>query len=180
MTWLADPGLDLAAALTLAVILVGAAVSKLAVLDEFAGVIANYRVLPDWPVLQVGVARMIPVLEIAGGVGLLVPATRLPAAALVLGLLIVFSVALAINLLRGRTWIDCGCFRHRARQPITWTLVARNGVLIALDGLVIAWGHARATTPLDLVTAAGAALALAMLYAATPMLSRALLEVHDD
>jgi hypothetical protein len=43
-----------------------------------------------------------------------------------------FAAAMAINLARGRTHIDCGCFDATQRQPLRWLLVARNIVLAVL------------------------------------------------
>ena len=39
---------------------------------------------------------------------------------------------MAINLLRGRTHIDCGCFDSTLKQPLRWILVLRNAVLVLL------------------------------------------------
>ena len=38
----------------------------------------------------------------------------------------VYGGAVAANLLRGRSWIDCGC---GAGESVSWPMVARNGVL---------------------------------------------------
>ena len=51
------------------------------------------------------------------------------AAAILLGL---FSVAIGINLARGRSHIDCGCFQSALRQQLSISLLVRNGFLIAL------------------------------------------------
>jgi hypothetical protein len=47
-------------------------------------------------------------------------------------LLALFAVAMGINLLRGRTHIDCGCFDSTLKQPLRWSLVLRNAVLVLL------------------------------------------------
>jgi len=36
----------------------------------------------------------------------------------------------AINVQRGRTNIDCGCGGVEGKQRLSWSLVARNGVLV--------------------------------------------------
>src|SRR6202035_1483448 len=51
------------------------------------------------------------------------------AAAVLLG---AFAVAMGINLLRGRRQIDCGCFQGALKQPLRWTLVGRNALLVLL------------------------------------------------
>lgn len=169
MSWLwSDPAIQLAALLALAVVFIGGAVGKFAALAEFAGVVANYRILPEPLVLPF--ARGIPALELAGGLALLVPGLRFAGAGGLSALLVVFTLAIVINLVRGRTHIDCGCFNLAARQTISWWLVARNvgvGVLLAV-ALVPA--GARLLGPLDIVSGVAAAVVMAVLYVATPML----------
>ena len=43
-------------------------------------------------------------------------------------LMLVYAMAMAINLLRGRAWIDCGC---GGGESLSWLLVARNGIFAA-------------------------------------------------
>ena len=47
-------------------------------------------------------------------------------------LLILFAVAMAINIRRGRRHIDCGCFQSALKQTLSWILVARNAALALL------------------------------------------------
>jgi len=47
-------------------------------------------------------------------------------------LLLLFATAIAINLKRGRDYIDCGCGQTFLKQTLRWTLVWRNGGLAAL------------------------------------------------
>jgi hypothetical protein len=54
------------------------------------------------------------------------------AASLAALLFSLFAIAMAVNLARGRTYIDCGCFQSALRQSIDWRLVARNGGLAAM------------------------------------------------
>ena len=62
-------------------------------------------------------------------------------------LLLIFAAALAVNVLRGRTWIDCGCFRNGLKQTVSWLLVARNiglaAAAVAVVGLLPASGLPR-------------------------------------
>ncbi|MEF9603853.1 methylamine utilization protein MauE, partial [Paracoccus sp. PXZ] len=71
--------------------------------------------------------------------GLVMTPLAAPAAITAAGLLLVFAAALAINVLRGRTQIDCGCFRNGLKQPVSWLLVLRNLVLTGL-ALAVAAG----------------------------------------
>lgn len=174
MGWSIDPVFEWTAALALAGVFGWSAVGKLTAFRAFHGVVANYRILPAWPWLVVVAAGAIPVLELAAGVGLLVPPARHAAAWLVLGLLAAFTLALIVNLARGRTHIDCGCFRAGAGSSISWALVARNGLMGCATVLVLGGHGVRALHPVDYLTVAGGAIALALLGGATPMLSQRL------
>ncbi len=98
------------------------------------GVVANYRILPGWAVAPV--AAWLPAVEV--GLALALFASVLTggavrgAAGAAAALLVVFGAAMAINIVRGRRMIDCGCGRSQLRQPLGWGLVLRNGVLAAL------------------------------------------------
>lgn len=120
----------------LAALFATAALSKLTSLEEFYGVVRNFRLLPDG--LSRATAMVLPVVELAVAAGLLVTPLAVPAAMAAAALLLVFSVALAINVLRGRSYIDCGCFRNGMKQTVSWSLVARNIVLTALALAVVA------------------------------------------
>jgi hypothetical protein len=105
-----------------------AAVAKMRSWGTFEGVVANYRLLPN--ALARGVAWVLPPAEFLLAIALLcgAPGSELAASAL----LSVFGIAMAINLLRGRTHIDCGCFDATLKQPLRWSLVVRNAVLVLL------------------------------------------------
>ncbi|MFO1048440.1 MAG: MauE/DoxX family redox-associated membrane protein [Geminicoccaceae bacterium] len=160
-----DPTLALAAALVLAAVFGAAGPPKLAARDAFAGVLANYRLLPDR--LVAPVALLLPCLEIAVAAGLLIPATR-PLAALGAGLLLLlFAAAMAVNLLRGRSDIDCGCAIGRLRERIGWPLVARNLVLATVALLLVVGTPAsRALGWLDGVSVIATVAAALLLHAA--------------
>ena len=111
-------------------------------------------------------ARALPVVELAGALGLLLPATRPPAAALLILLLLVFAAAMAINLVRGRSEIDCGCFIGVQKQRIGWTLVVRNLALAAFGLTLLGAGTGRPLAALDWFTVLAAAASLLVLYEA--------------
>ena len=94
------------------------------------GVIANYRLLPRSAVPLV--SALLPPLEIIIGL-LLLSAFAMPWGPLAaIALLALFAAAMAINLRRGRSFIDCGCGQSFLKQTLRWTLVARNAVLALL------------------------------------------------
>ncbi len=168
MDLLASPAVVGTSALLLAGIFLPSAWSKLRALDEFAGVVAEYRLLPAALVRPVAVS--LPVVEVAAGVLVLVPATRPVGAALAIALLLLFALAMAINVVRGRTEIDCGCFIGRQKERIGWPLVLRNLVLVVLAGPALL-GATAGPGPLDLFTMVAATAALLALYAAISRLA---------
>ena len=125
-----DPSIQLAGRILVTLIFGMALVGKLRHREEFVGVVANYRLLPE--ALVVPVAWLIIVLE--GVVVLsLGSAIQLAAGAAVAALLLgSFALAMAINVRRGRVEIDCGCFQSALRQRLSGALVIRNLVLIAV------------------------------------------------
>jgi len=119
----------------LVVVFLAASVNKLRSLEIFEGVVYNFRLLPE--TLVKPTAYSLPFVEMAVAAALIVPATRSYSSWTAVILLGVFTLAVAINLLRGRREIDCGCFSsgHKSsdlKQTLSWWLVLRNIVLAAL------------------------------------------------
>lgn len=171
MWLLSDPLVTIFIRSFLALLFAGAAYSKLRHAEEFHGVVRNFRLTPEW--LSAPLAAVLPWLELAVAVGLLFEPTLPYAAVMASGLLMLFALAIAINVIRGRKAIDCGCFRTGYKQNLSWLLVARN-VLLAGGGLVLAGfiaQDARATTLIDVTTGAMAAAVAMMLYLTAGLLS---------
>lgn len=130
MEWIVnDPTVAMFASLFVALILAAAAIPKLSNQDEFQGVVANYKLLPGF--LVAPFAKLLPWLELGCAIALLVPSLRVIAACVAAGLFILFSIAIAINVGRGRTHIDCGC----VRRP---TSMSRIGMFHVLRALALA------------------------------------------
>lgn len=123
-----DPLIVLALRLFLAILFATAAVSKLSQRETFAAVVENYRILP--PALVRPVAASLPVAETLLALMLVTPVPLWIPAATTAALLAAFAVAMAVNVLRGRRFIDCGCFRSDLRQELSWWMVGRNLVMI--------------------------------------------------
>jgi hypothetical protein len=117
-------------AYSMALVLASGAASKLYDRWDFARAIEAYEILPERlvPVF----AMTWPLLELAAGVLLLPGATRGLGIVLALLVLLAASAAVVVNLARGRRMLDCGCGGLSGRQPVSWWLVVRNGVLAAL------------------------------------------------
>jgi hypothetical protein len=159
------------ARLALALVFALSAWAKFRDLPAFVGVVSNYRVLPER--LSVPIAHAVPIVEAAVAAGLLAESTRAIAGGWAIALLVLFSLAMGVNLLRGRTEIDCGCFGSALRQRLGWDLLARNGLLLAVAAWVATAGApARELVWMDRLTVATAAPAIVLLSAAFGMLRR--------
>ena len=84
-------------------------------------------------------ALLIPPAELAAAVLLLPAATALAGAIVALGLLTVFSIAIALNLAHGRA-PECHCFGQLHSAPAGPKTLARNGGLAAAAVLVLVDG----------------------------------------
>lgn len=126
-----DPLLQWVIAVGLALLFAGAAWHKRSAPSHFAAQLDAYRLLPT-PVLRPA-AKALPWLEIATALLLIVPATRAVAAGTAAALLLAYALGMLINLLRGRTDIDCGC--GGPAQPLSYGLVLRN--LLLAGGAVL-------------------------------------------
>lgn len=163
-----DPVIIWIAAIALAAIFAASAVMKLADRSEFRGALENYRVAPE--VIAPGLTILIPLAELAGAAAILLPVTRGAGAAMLLALIVIFSAAIVINLIRGRIYIDCGCFGPALRQKISWWLVMRNAALAMLAIAVAIPQFARPLELLDVATIALGAATTIVLYAAVNFL----------
>jgi hypothetical protein len=116
--------------LLLSYLFVVGALQKLADASYFQQVITDYQILPA--TLSPLLARALPLIELGAGVALLIPLTRFAALGTVTVLLSSYSIAIAINIARGRRDIDCGCAGPGQEQTLSSWLLGRNGLLILL------------------------------------------------
>lgn len=117
----------------LAFVFLNAALPKLLAPREFERAVANYAILPS--VLVGPVGRWLPRLELVCAGALFVGVVPAPFSFVAGVLLVLFTAAVAINLLRGRL-IDCGCYGATTRTRLTWSLAARDAALAAIAFLV--------------------------------------------
>lgn len=120
-----DPMIPLVIASSLAVLFLLAARHKIIAQPRFAAQLFAYHILPD--VLVKPVAKVLPWIEIAVGAGLLFAMTRPFAAVAAATMLVMYLLAMAVNLVRGRAEIDCGC--GDTPQSLSVWLLLRNAVL---------------------------------------------------
>ena len=154
----------------LALVFLQGGAAKLMAHDEFQGVVTSYRLLPS--AMVPAFAGLLPLAELAAGIGVILPATRSSGAALACALLVMFALAMAINLARGRTEIDCGCFKSGFRQTISGWLVGRNLVLAAGAALLWLPAGGRATASFDVFLVIASSLMLFLGYYSVGVLTR--------
>ncbi|MCP4583411.1 MAG: DoxX family membrane protein [candidate division Zixibacteria bacterium] len=101
---------------------VWASVDKIMHPEAFAKIIHNYRILP--PEYINLLAIVLPWIEIVAGVCLMVGYKYRGANLLILGMLVVFIVALAASYARGLN-INCGCFSTATsvKSNLLWRIV---------------------------------------------------------
>jgi hypothetical protein len=157
-----DPLVELTVAGSLAVLFAASTLHKLTALDEWSGVVRNYRVLPA--ALALPAAGVLLIAGAFTAAALLWPGTRPIGACAAAAQLILFATAIAINLRRGHSSIDCGCFSSRLRQGISAWMVVRNlGLALLALGLLLP-ARPRALTVLDIATAVAVVATLGFLY----------------
>ena len=166
--------------LLLAAVFTASAFTKLADRGGFKSALGSFAV-PEG--LRALAAVLIPVLELAIGIGFLPAASAWVAAGGAFGLLVVFTVAIIASLVRGRR-PECHCFGQLSSAPVSWKTVMRNGILMAAAAAVavrgpanpgpsmVAW--AARLTPPEVFGLAAAAVIVGVMGIETWMLARCL------
>ena len=113
----------------LALIFIVAGASKLLQTEEFERAVSNYQLLPRR--FSRLVAVWLPRAELGAGLLLALGVALLPIAFLIALLLLVFSVAVGVNLVRGRE-MSCNCFGASTPEKMTWHTVGRNFALMGI------------------------------------------------
>lgn len=129
-----DPAIAVLIAACTALLFAGAAIHKLRDLRRFDEIFAAYGLLPLAARLRL--SRAVPVLEALVAAGLLLDVTRIAAACVGIVLLLTYAGAIAVNLLRGRRELACGCGGPDDRRPIAPWMVWRN-ILFAVMLLAV-------------------------------------------
>ena len=163
---LIDPVLTLVLCCAGALVFLHGAFAKWREREIFAAALQNYELIPEVTVPTASTALILA--ETVVGLMLLVPAASPLGQVAGIGLLLLVTAAIAINLLRGRTEISCGCGGND--QQISWGLVARNLGFAALLGVAALPHVAREWLWLDYAMAAFGGFTLAGLYAVASQL----------
>ncbi len=165
-----DPLFAFTIALALAALLAGSALHQVATFHEWRTILGNYALVPTASTAALSV--LIPAAELATAAALLAPRMRpggCVAAAALLGL---FAAAIWINIRRGRTRIDCGCFGSRRGQGLALWMVWRNLLLLMVALLLFIPARSRPLGAFDVAAGIGCVVALAFLYPAVAVVLR--------
>jgi putative oxidoreductase len=136
LDWRGHAVLALAARLYVGIIFVTASWHKLIEPGAFAVDIATYQILPL--ALVNPMAIVLPWVEMVAGLMLIVGFRTQAAALLVAGMMLMFTVAIAIAVGKGLD-MSCGCFASQgaAEDPISWRTIARDAGWLLLSVYVL-------------------------------------------
>jgi peroxiredoxin/uncharacterized membrane protein YphA (DoxX/SURF4 family) len=127
----------LIARLILAVVFGVAGIAKAADLDGSRRAVASFGI-PGGLAAPLGLT--LPFAEILIAVALIPLASAWVGAIAALAVLLIFTIGIAVNLARGNS-PDCHCFGQLHSEPVGWSTLARNIVLIAVAGLILVQGR---------------------------------------
>ncbi|MEZ5559426.1 MAG: MauE/DoxX family redox-associated membrane protein [Pseudomonadales bacterium] len=150
----------LVARLALAWLFLAGALHKLRNSGAFIRTLASYALLPG--TFLPAAAWLVMLAELAVGLGALLQLR--PSYVAALTLLLVYAIAMGVNLARGRSLIDCGC--GAGDQPISVALIVRNCVLAVGAGFAATATAARPSDWIDLLAVAAGVLCCGLAYAA--------------
>ncbi len=163
-----DPAFQWVARLALALLFAAAALHKLRDRRGFESAVAGYGLLPAHGIRAFAVG--LPALELGVVAALLWPVPdALPRLGLAgaAALLAIYAAAVGLALRAGAGGADCGCGGPAGERPLAPSLVVRNLALAAAAAAAAAWPVAvRPLAGVDALAIAGAALSLALVYAA--------------
>jgi putative oxidoreductase len=119
-----------------------ASVHKIADPADFAKIIYGYQLVSKEAINLIAI--ILPFLELVSGAALLAGIYPKSAALIINLMLLVFSMGISINLLRGHTF-DCGCFAMGAEshQSAAGVLLVRDLACLAVGGYVMRYGSPR-------------------------------------
>ena len=166
-----DPLLLKLVSIGFGLLLLLAAVHKLTALEKFRATLSAYEVLPLALIAPASI--LVPSIEVLLGVAWLLALQPVFVALASAVLLSAYTSAIAINLLRGRVHIDCGCGMASSAgsdQQLSWGLVLRNLVLIIAALTATMPASERTIGIVDYVTLIAGLLAIVLLYGAANQL----------
>jgi len=148
-----------------------AAVHKLTTLPKFRATLTAYEIMPGALIAPASI--LVPIVEALLGAAWLLNVEPTIVAMTTAALLASYLSAIAVNLLRGRIHIDCGCTMGASAgrdQLLSWGLVGRNSILIVAALSATVPITERAIGLVDYVTLVAGLLAIVLLYGAANQL----------
>ena len=142
-----DPLLHLVAAGFIIAVLARAVIEKAMGYGIFVAIVRDYRLLPA-PIAPFAAAALLAA-EALAIVLMLIPTVAAVGALLSAALFALYGAAMAAALFAGRTEIECGCGGDG--QIVTWALVMRNAVLVAIVAFTLFATTGRVMTLPDIV-----------------------------
>jgi uncharacterized membrane protein YphA (DoxX/SURF4 family) len=149
--WLTSEWLTIRVQIALGIFFVIAALPKIVDPPSFAHMIYNYRIVPG-PLVNI-MALTMPWVELLCGLALILGIWKEAARTLIAAMLIVFIIAIGVNLARGNA-IECGCFdpnpkpttREQRIDDMTFVIYRDLGMLLMVAQT---WWAERARRRLD-------------------------------
>ncbi len=123
---------------------------------------AAYQLAPDK--LNVPMAFCLMITEPLIGVLLITDHLTLFAAVSAILITSLYLAAMAINLARGRTHVDCGCSFSRREAPLSGWHLLRNGALLGITALILLPETTRMLGVFDGIQITAAVLVSGLLY----------------
>jgi hypothetical protein len=162
-----DPVIDHTIRLALQGLFLVAAAHKLRDVRAFRQTLAAHRIVPD--ALVPLAAALVVAAEV---VAFLLTSRDEHRAGLAIGgaLLLLYAGVIALNLVRGRDRIDCGCLGVAGRDGLSWWLVGRNLLCATAAFAALLPSSGRAMGAIDSFTVYAATSALVALYVAADRL----------
>jgi hypothetical protein len=166
-----DPLLPTAIAFGFTVLFIGAAWHKLSARGRFEAILRDYQLLPEFLVRSLSV--IMPAIELTLGLGWVSGLSPRVTALASAALLAMYALAMTINIVRGRIYIDCGCGFGAStdkEQALSLSLVARNILLIGLALLSMIPTTGRDLGIADIAVIVASVLTAILLYAGSGQL----------
>lgn len=154
---------------SIAALFATAAIHKVRQPEVFVETFSEYEILPERFTIP-GVVMLV-MAESSIAIGLLLDSTRVHASLAGVALLMIYGLAIGLNLARGRREIDCGCLGPANHQPLSNGLVYRNGILAIAAAAICLPVTGRGLQPVDAITLVGGVVVLVLLFQAIGLLA---------
>ena len=130
----------------LAALFLVSGIAKVLRIADFREAVAGYNLVAS---SMVGpIATAVPAMELTIGMAFVIGAQRLVVALLAGTMVLVFTMAVVVNLWRGRR-IDCGCYGISRERRTGWPTVSRNVMFLIATLCLVVIARSQSPTALD-------------------------------